>query len=93
MLRYRALTSQRRAFDTAIRGSCNNWYRLMMRNLRPQPRRPHQAAQGASSPTAASWRGPMQERMREKHQCNIPYADPARPHERLQPALHGLLGG
>ncbi len=66
------LTSQRRAFDTAIRER-NNWYRLMMRifDLNPAVRTKLLKVLIADC-SILGW--PMQEKMREKHQCNIPYA-------------------
>ena len=66
------LPSQRRAFDTAIRER-NNWYRLMMRifDLNPEVRTKLLKTLIVDCSVLA-W--PQQERMREKHQCNIPYA-------------------
>lgn len=66
------LTSQRRAFDTAIRER-NNWYRLMMRifDLNPAVRTKLLKVLIADC-SILGW--PMQEKMREKYQCNIPYA-------------------
>ena len=66
------LTSQRRAFDTAIRER-NNWYRLMMRifDLNPAVRTKLLKVLIADC-SILGW--PIQEKMREKHQCNIPYA-------------------
>lgn len=84
------LTSQRRAFDTAIRER-NNWYRLMMRifDLNPAVRTKLLKVLIADC-SILGW--PMQEKMREKYQCKHTLRHPARPHERLQPPLHGLLG-
>ena len=66
------LPSQRRAFDTAIRER-NNWYRLMMRifDLNPEVRTKLLKTLIVDCSVLA-W--PQQERMREKYQCNIPYA-------------------
>ena len=66
------LPSQRRAFDTAIRER-NNWYRLMMRifDLNPEVRTKLLKTLIVDCSVLA-W--PYQEKMREKHQCNIPYA-------------------
>lgn len=66
------LPSQRRAFDTAIRER-NNWYRLMMRifDLNPEVRTKLLKTLIVDCSVLA-W--PHQERMREKNQCNIPYA-------------------
>ena len=66
------LPSQRRAFDTAIRER-NNWYRLMMRifDLNPEVRAKLLKTLVVDCSVLA-W--PYQEKMREKHQCNIPYA-------------------
>ena len=66
------LPSQRRAFDTAIRER-NNWYRLMMRifDLNPEVRTKLLKTLIVDCSVLA-W--PHQERMREKYQCNIPYA-------------------
>lgn len=66
------LPSQRRAFDTAIRER-NNWYRLMMKvfDLNPAVRTKLLKVLVADC-SVLGW--PYQEKMREKHQCNIPYA-------------------
>ena len=66
------LPSQRLAFDTAIRER-NNWYRLMMRifDLNPEVRTKLLKTLIVDCSVLA-W--PYQEKMREKHQCNIPYA-------------------
>ena len=66
------LPSQRRAFDTAIRER-NNWYRLMMRifDLNPEVRAKLLKTLVVDCSILA-W--PEQEKMREKHRCNIPYA-------------------
>ena len=84
--------AQRAAFSRAIE-SRNNWFQLIMKHHGPEPGGAATTWSRPSSSTANLMAWPEQEKMRDTHQLQHPLGHPARPHERLQPALHGLLGG
>ena len=64
--------SQRKAFDDAISNK-SNWYRLMMKvfDLNPEVRS-RMLKTLIVDGNILAW--PQQEKMREKHRCNIPWA-------------------
>lgn len=82
--------SQREAFRNAI-DEKNNWYQLLMKIAHLNPEMRNRLVKSFLIDSNLMVWG-EQEKNRDKYQCNIPWAILLDPTERVQPALHGLLG-
>ena len=82
--------SQREAFRSAIDGK-NNWYQLLMKIAHLNPEVRNRLVKSFPDRFEPYGMGRARE---EPRQISVQYSvgDSAGPHERVQPALHGLLG-